>query len=319
MELAGSLSVTCPAFSLCRFRKRGDSSHLGLISDGWLYDLTDLSQASSPGENAYATLESWLKAAAGRVSEAFSDLLQVPMTAQPVCSAEALLDPEQEPKIAVPLDTQEVWACGVTYEMSREARMRESEEPTIYGRVYDATRPEIFFKATPHRVVGPGEAVAIRGDSAWDVPEPEMTLVVTPQLEIIGYTVGNDMSSRDIEGQNPLYLPQAKVYDRCCALGPVIRLAKDFDPKNQTVTCVIYRDGEVAFSGESHTSNIHRPLSDLVSYLGRCNSFPNGAFVLTGTGIVPPDDFTLADGDVVEITFEGLGTLSNPVIELPVN
>ena len=180
-------------------------------------------------------------------------------------------------------------------------------------------RPEIFFKATPHRVVGTGEAVAIRADSTWDVPEPELVLVVNQSLEIVGYTVGNDMSSRDIEGQNPLYLPQAKVYDRCCALGPFVRLADGFDPLNQTVTCVIERDGEQVFRGEAHTSSIHRPLPDLVSYLGRCNSFPTGVFVLTGTGIVPPDTFTLADGDVIEMTFVGLGTLSNTVIELPVD
>ena len=301
-----------PEFSLCRFRT-GDSVRLGLISNGQLYDL------AASGEAHYATFEAWLKSASGRVSQALSDLARLSAATEPFCSAEALLDPDKEPTVVAPLDTQEVWACGVTYEMSREARMRESDEPTIYGRVYDAPRPEIFFKATPHRVVGPGEAVAIRADSAWDVPEPEMVLVVTPQLEIVGYTVGNDMSSRDIEGQNPLYLPQAKVYDRCCALGPFVRLAKDFDPLDQAVKCVIYRDGKAAFSGETHTSKIHRPLSGLVDYIGRCNSFPTGIFVLTGTGIVPPDTFSLAEGDVVEITFEGLGTLSNPVIELPVD
>lgn len=146
-----------------------------------------------------------------------------------------------------------------------------------------------------------------------------MVLVVTPRLEIVGYTVGNDMSSRDIEGQNPLYLPQAKVYDRCCALGPFIRLAsKEFDPLAQMVRCAVYRGGEVAFEGQTHTSKIHRRLDELVSYLGRCNSFPNGVFVMTGTGIVPPDTFTLADGDLIEIAFEGLGTLRNPVVELPV-
>jgi len=301
-----------PDFSLCRFDAQGNV-YLGLISGGELYDLSALGLAE------YATFEGWLTSAGGRVADAMAQLSQVSASERALCSAEALLDPEHPPHIVCPLDTQEVWAFGVTYEMSRQARMRESEEPTIYGRVYEAARPEIFFKATPHRVVGPGEAVAIRADSTWDVPEPEMALVITPQLEIVGYTVGNDMSSRDIEGQNPLYLPQAKVYDRCCALGPVVRLAKDFDPLDQAVTCAIYRDGEVVFSGETNTARIHRSLTELVSYLGRCNSFPTGAFALTGTGIVPPDTFTLAGGDVVEITFEGLGTLSNPVIELPAN
>lgn len=303
-----------PDFSLCRFCAAGrDQPRLGLIASGQLYDLT------ASGRSEYATFEAWLKSAGGRVSEALEDLARIAASFTPLSPAEALFAPGTGLKLLSPLDTQEVWACGVTYERSREARMRESREPTIYDRVYEAPRPEIFLKATPHRVVGPGEAVAIRADSKWDVPEPEMVLVVTPKLEIIGYTVGNDMSSRDIEGQNPLYLAQAKIYDRCCALGPVVRLAKEgFNPLAQAVKCVIYRDSVIAWSGETHTSKIHRPLTELVSYLGRCNSFPNGIFVLTGTGAVPPDIFTLAEGDVIEITFEGLGTLCNPVIKLPV-
>ncbi len=308
------------ALSLCRFTTTAPDVHrgpadvrLGLVADERLYDLTAL------GRPEYASLDAWLKAAAGRVTRAIADLAQVPGSAKAVASAEALLDAEHAPFVLAPIDTQEVWACGVSYEMSREARMRESNEPTIYGRVYEAQRPEIFFKATPHRVVGPGAAVAIRADSQWDVPEAELTLLVTPSLEIVGYTVGNDMSSRDIEGQNPLYLPQAKVYDRCCALGPWVRLATEgFDPLALPVACTIYRDGKPAFTGETSTARIHRPISELICYLARCNSFPNGAFVMTGTGIVPPDTFTLSGGDVVEIAIEGLGTLCNPVIELPV-
>ncbi|MHB9034095.1 MAG: fumarylacetoacetate hydrolase family protein, partial [Anaerolineae bacterium] len=177
-----------------------------------------------------------------------------------------------------------------------------------------------FFKATPHRVGASGEAVAIRADSTWNVPEAELTLVLTPAMEIVGYTIGNDMSSRDIEGQNPLYLPQAKVYNRCCALGPFIRLAQpDFDPLNLAVTCRIIRAGNEIFSGQTHTGKIHRKLTDLAAWLGRCNSYPNGAFAMTGTGIVPPDTTSLAAGDIIEITFEGLGTLSNPVIELSID
>lgn len=302
-----------PDFSLCRFRIREAPSHLGLISEGKFYDLT------ASDHHQYASMCTWLTSVAGNLDQAFSTLEQMADELEPISTTDDLLQSESKIRLLAPLDEQEVWACGVTYEMSREARMRESGEPTVYGRVYEASRPEIFFKSTPHRVVGPDEDVAIRGDSNWDVPEAEMVLVVTPQMEIIGYTIGNDMSSREIEGENPLYLPQAKIYDRCCALGPFVRLAKDFDPEDQSVECIVERDGEQVFCGETHTSSIHRPLSDLVHYLGRCNSFPQGIFVMTGTGIVPPDAFSLQEGDIVEITFEGLGTLRNPVIELDVN
>ena len=302
-----------PDLSLCRFANADGRPRLGLVSAGLLYDLSALRRP------AFSGMEAWLSYASGRVAQTIAELAALPQTMEPVGEASALLQPGEPPRVLAPLDTQEVWACGVTYEMSREARMRESEEPTIYGRVYDAPRPELFFKATPHRVSGPGEAVAVRADSRWDVPEPELALVISPKMEIVGYTVGNDMSSRDIEGQNPLYLPQAKVYERCCALGPFARLAtEDFDPLAQSVECVIYREGKPAFRGETHTSRIHRPLLDMVRYLGRCNSYPAGAFLLTGTGIVPPDTFTLREGDVVEITFERLGTLRNPVILLRV-
>jgi 2-dehydro-3-deoxy-D-arabinonate dehydratase len=299
-----------PDLSLCRFHRNGSGPRLGLIRDGQLYDLTAL------GEPAYADLGAWLVAASGRAKEALATLEAAVADASPVAAAEALLAGEELGLLA-PIDRQEVWACGVTYEMSRAARMRESEEPTIYGRVYDAERPEIFFKATAHRVVGHGEAVAIRADSDWDVPEAELTLVVTPAMEIVGYTIGNDMSSRDIEGENPLYLPQAKVYDRSCALGPVVRLAAGFDPLDLAVTCTIERGGERVFEGQTHTRQIHRSLEELVHYIGRCNSFPEGVLVMTGTGVVPPDTFTLQAGDVVHIAFEGLGALTNSVIELP--
>jgi 2-dehydro-3-deoxy-D-arabinonate dehydratase len=302
--------MSVPKLALCRFALQ-EVVHLGLVHQGHLYDLT------TSGQPALASMEAWLCASQGRLAEARAELADWAGRLRPLATAEALLAGAEGLRLLAPLDTQEVWACGVTYEMSRAARMRESEEPTIYGKVYDAPRPEIFFKATASRVVGPGEAVGIRADSTWDVPEAELCLVVNPSLEIVGYTVGNDMSSRDIEGQNPLYLPQAKVYDRCCALGPWVRL-DPFDPLDQAVTCGIARGGETVFSGETHTSKIHRPLNELVAYLGRCNSLPTGAFVLTGTGIVPPDTFTLQQDDVVTISFSGLGTLQNPVIELPI-
>jgi len=302
-----------PELHLCRFSLAGGPARLGLVANQQLYDLT------ASGQPEYASMAAWLQSAAGRAAAAIAALEKIPAQAHPVAAAEALLDPARDPQLLGPLDQQEVWACGVTYKMSMTARMRESQQPTIYGRVYDAPRPEIFFKATPHRVVGPGEAVAIRADSNWDVPEPELALVITPKMEIVGYTAGNDMSSRDIEGQNPLYLAQAKIYNRCCALGPLVRLAQEgVNPLAWGVQLVIRRDGQVGFQGETNTSQIHRPLSELVEYLGRCNSFPAGLFVVTGTGIVPPDTFTLQEGDVVEITIEGVGTLRNPVIELPV-
>jgi 2-dehydro-3-deoxy-D-arabinonate dehydratase len=216
--------------------------------------------------------------------------------------------------LLAPIESQEVWACGVTYERSRDARMHESSQRDVYDRVYDARRPEIFFKATPARVVGPGAEVAIRGDSTWDVPEPELALVLNSALELVGYTIGNDVSSRSIEGENPLYLPQAKVYGACCALGPAIVPADEIaDPLDLPIRLEIGRGGATVFRGETSTARLHRSLADLIAYLGRDNPFPAGAVLLTGTGIVPPDDFTLAPGDVVRIAIAGLGTLENPV------
>jgi 2-dehydro-3-deoxy-D-arabinonate dehydratase len=217
--------------------------------------------------------------------------------------------------LAAPVDTQEVWACGVTYERSRDARMEEAREKSIYDRVYDAERPEIFFKATAPRVVGPGGAVRIRQDSSWDVPEPEAALVINSRLELVGLTVGNDMSSRSIEGENPLYLAQAKIYDASCALGPAITPVWELaDPRRLTITLEIERGGAVAFRGQASTAQIRRPFEDLIDYLGRDQTFASGVILLTGTGIVPPNDFTLQPGDLVRITIEGVGALTNPVV-----
>jgi 2-dehydro-3-deoxy-D-arabinonate dehydratase len=219
--------------------------------------------------------------------------------------------------LLAPIDQQEVWAAGVTYSRSRDARMEESQEATVYDRVYAAERPEIFFKAMASRVVNPGEAVAIRGDSTWDVPEPELALVLTSGGEVAGYTAGNDVSSRSIEGENPLYLPQAKVYSKCAGLGPVIALPWELtDPNNAAIDLTITRDGAVAFVGATNTNQLHRTLADLVEYLFRDNDFPNGAILMTGTGIIPPSEFSLQAGDLVDITIAGIGTLSNPVIRL---
>jgi len=219
--------------------------------------------------------------------------------------------------LAAPIDLQEVWAAGVTYLRSRDARMEESSQKDVYDRVYEADRPELFLKATPNRVSGPGEPVAIRADSTWDVPEPELALAVNRDGEVVGYTVGNDVSSRSIEGENPLYLPQAKVYSRCAALGPVVALAWEIpDPNALPIRLTIRRNGAPHFSGETSTSQIHRKLDQLVSYLFRGNEFPSGVFLMSGTGIVPPSEFTLEDGDEVEIAIEGIGSLRNPVVRL---
>jgi 2-dehydro-3-deoxy-D-arabinonate dehydratase len=219
-------------------------------------------------------------------------------------------------EILAPISKQEVWAAGVTYYRSRDARMEESKSAgggDFYDRVYNAERPELFFKATPNRVVGPGQAVAIRSDATWSVPEPELTLVITPAGKISGYTIGNDMSSRDIEGENPLYLPQAKVYDRSCALGPCILVTNDPLPNATEIRLEIKRTSRTEFEGSTTLEAIKRELGSLVKFLYRDNSFPHGCFLLTGTGIVPPDVFTLQPQDEIRITIPPIGTLVNCV------
>ncbi len=219
--------------------------------------------------------------------------------------------------LRAPIDRQEVWAAGVTYLRSRDARMEESSQRDVYDRVYDADRPELFLKATPNRVSGPGEAIAIRGDSGWDVPEPELVMLLNAHGELVGYTIGNDVSSRSIEGENPLYLPQAKVYSRCAALGPVIATVDELpDVSNLEIQLTIRRGGTELFQDSTATSQLHRSLSDLMDYLLRANEFPAGVFLMTGTGIVPPSEFTLQDGDEVTIRIEGIGSLANPVVRL---
>jgi 2-dehydro-3-deoxy-D-arabinonate dehydratase len=219
-------------------------------------------------------------------------------------------------RIEAPIGSQEVWAAGVTYYRSRNARMEESKTAgggDFYDRVYSAERPELFFKSTPHRVAGPGENVRIRKDASWSVPEPELTLLINHRGQIIGYTVGNDMSSRDIEGENPLYLPQAKVYDRSCALGPCVLITDEPVSTSTPIRLEILRDGRTEFSGATTLAELKRAPATLVEYLFRDNSFPSGAFLMTGTGIVPPDTFSLAIGDRVRITIDPIGTLENKV------
>jgi 2-dehydro-3-deoxy-D-arabinonate dehydratase len=225
-------------------------------------------------------------------------------------SADAVAD------ILAPVGTQEVWAAGVTYYRSRDARMEESKSAgggDFYDRVYSAERPELFFKATPHRVVGPGGKVGIRSDASWSVPEPELTLLISPGGRITGYTIGNDMSSRDIEGENPLYLPQAKVYDRSCALGPCVLVAEEPLPKGTEIRLEIRRDDKTEFEGATTLDSLKRDPATLVKFLYRDNSFPHGCYLMTGTGIVPPDSFTLQWGDEIRITIPPIGALMNEV------
>ena len=249
-----------------------------------------------------------------------SDILHAP---NPVSLAKFLVDPKAgtiktgEVVFLAPIDRQEVWAAGVTYKRSQIARMEESEAgASHYDKVYTAPRPEIFLKATPHRVSGPGEPVRVRADSHWSVPEPEFTLVLNPAMQIVGYTIGNDMSARDIEGENPLYLPQAKVYNQCCGLGPYVWVPEhDVNRTTTKIHLTIERGGASVFSGETNLNQMKRGFEELIGWLIRENDLVTGAFLLTGTGVVPPDNFTLEDGDSVSIEITGIGTLTNPIVK----
>ena len=283
---------------LVKFLSHTATPAVGLLTDGLVRPL-----AVAPGHRQYQTL---------------SDLLE---DEDPLSAARLLVDdsapalPLAEVRLLAPIDAQEVWAAGVTYRRSRTARMAESEGAArFYDLVYEAARPELFFKANPHRVVGPDQEVRIRADARWNVPEPELALVLSSRLRLVGFTIGNDMSSRDIEGENPLYLPQAKVYDACCALGPGIVLADTWAAAGRAaIRLTIRRAGSVAFQGETDVTQMARTFEELIGWLARDNSFPTGVILLTGTGIIPPDDFTLEPGDVVEIAIDGLGTLINTV------
>jgi 2-dehydro-3-deoxy-D-arabinonate dehydratase len=224
----------------------------------------------------------------------------------------------REIRLRTPIERQEVWAAGVTYLRSKTARMEESGfSANAYDRVYDAARPEIFFKSLPEKVVSPGEPVGIRQDARWNVPEPELVVVLNSRGHIVGYTIGNDMSSRDIEGENLLYLPQAKIYERSCAIGPWITVGvSEADARNWTIRLEIRRDNGMIFEGETSVGQIKRSFVELAQFLFRSQVFPHGAVLLTGTGIVPPDNFTLEPDDRVLISISGIGTLHNIVTQV---
>jgi 2-dehydro-3-deoxy-D-arabinonate dehydratase len=284
---------------LCKVQRPDGKIEVGLLQGGEVHVLP-LTRLDGP-----QTLSDVLHSAdpVGLVQ----DLLALPST---TLGADAV-------RFLAPLDQQEVWAAGVTYKRSSEARMRESADTggaRFYDLVYAAERPELFFKAPARRVVDPGGAVRIRRDARWSVPEPELALVISPALTVVGYTIGNDMSSRDIEGENPLYLPQAKFYDGACAVGPVVTLASAFLPPEQvSIRLTVTRGGATAFDGSTTLAAMKRSPEELVSWLGRETSFPDGAVLLTGTGVVPPDDFTLAVGDEIVIEVAGIGRLANRV------
>ena len=278
---------------LCRFKNAENENRIGLALD-------DVSLADLTAGGVWSITELLEDDKAVARVEALADLPKVALT---------------DVTLLTPVEQQEVWAAGVTYLRSKKARMEESDfSANAYDLVYEAARPEIFFKSLPDKVVGPGEAVGIRKDSKWNVPEPELALVVNSRKELVGYTIGNDMSSRDIEGENLLYLPQAKVYDRSCAVGPwLVMGANEAEVREWTIGVEIERAGKNIFDGETSINNIKRTFDELVDYLCRSQTFSRGAMLLTGTGVVPDDDFTLANDDVIRITISGIDTLENTV------
>ncbi|MBI5961133.1 MAG: fumarylacetoacetate hydrolase family protein [Chloroflexi bacterium] len=279
---------------------------IGVHCDETVVDVTD----------RVPTVSAWLQSSIGDIQAAIDMLTVNTDPSHPVYPAEIF---DNEPSMEVPywlapVDQQDIWAAGVTYERSRAARQEEANDGgDVYRRVYDAERPELFFKARGEWVVGHYGKVGIRSDATWNVPEPELALVINPKLEVVGMTVGNDMSSRDIEGENPLYLPQAKIYTASCALGHGILLRPIDEFPHLPIRVEIRRQDTVVFSGEANTEKIRRRMKDLLSYLGHSQEFPHGVVLLTGTGIVPPNEFSLRADDRVQITIDGIGTLVNKV------
>ncbi len=294
---------------LIRYFQPGEGPCLGVLRGDTVHDVS----------RAFPSLAQFFRDSRGNVEGAVSAVVDAAdASASRFPAADLDNGPASDvPHWLPPLDEQEVWAAGVTYLDSRKARQEESADGgDVYARVYTAERPEIFFKASAKNTVGHLDAAGFRADSSWNVPEPELALVVNPAMEMLGFTIGNDMSSRDIEGENPLYLPQAKVYTASCAIGPGILLAPADEWLETTIRLVIRRDGAEIFSDSVSTNQIKRTIPELLDYLGRSNTYPDGVMLLTGAGIVPPAEFTLQPDDVVAITIDGIGSLLNRVIEV---
>lgn len=284
--------------ALCRFRYRNDVQWGRLVHDRIMpLDVADVMRVFSGREpDGLRALEQSAHAS-----------IDTPIALGRLVGPEGAL-------LAPVLADHEIWAAGVTYESSKFARMSESESDSdLYARVYTADRPELFFKATASRVVGPGDQVRIRADSRWNVPEPELTALIAGDGRILGYTIGNDMSSRDIEGENALYLPQAKVYRGSSALGPVVVPAESVDARSLAIRLIVRRESETVFEGVTNTSRMRRTVEELAEWLFRENDFPHGVHLLTGTGIVPPESFSLLSGDRIVIEIDGIGSLENTV------
>ena len=296
---------------VARFWVPGDGARLGVYEDETVRTL------AAPNSDPLESFEA-LVALADRAHSGLADTVRQLRRHGPTFSYRDLdRTPSPEvPHLLLPVVAPEVWAAGVTYERSREARLAETTTVGIYDKVYDAERPELFLKATASRCVGPNAHIGIRSDSRWTVPEPELAVVLSGEGTVLGYTLGNDMSARDIEGENPLYLPQTKIYRACCSFGPVILVTDEPVERHLTLWCRIERLGREIFRGEVSTSRIRRPISELVGYLRRSNDIPAMTVLLTGTGIVPPDEFACEEGDLIEIGAKEIGVLRNPAAQV---
>ncbi|MEM2183370.1 MAG: fumarylacetoacetate hydrolase family protein [Candidatus Bathyarchaeia archaeon] len=284
----------------------------------WVNDeVIDMTESCEDPIQSFLDLASKASEAGKSIDGFLKDLIEQRGEELPIYPYRKIERCEDNFRLLIPIVPPEVWGCGVTYKRSKDARERETSVKGLYDLVYEAVRPEIFFKATAHRCVGPGEEIGIRGDSKRSIPEAELAFILGFNQEILGFTAGNDISSSDIEGENPLYLPQAKIFNRCCALGPSILTVEEAGKEPRLhIECRVFRSGNIVFEGSTSTSEMRRSIEELRSYLCRYNPVPPGSVCLTGTGIIPPDDFCLRDGDIVEITIEKIGTLRNPVKRL---
>jgi len=298
---------------IAQFETLNEGIRVGVVENDNIHDLTGVDRKLS------SFLEILKESYARNMSiESFvSSLIQKSMLKTYRYDPLADFPTSERACLRMPYQPPEVWGCGVTYIRSKQARETETTIKGIYDRAYEAIRPEVFFKATASRCVGPNEPICIRSDSRWTVPEPELTFILGMRNEIVGYLIGNDVSARDMEGENPLYLTQAKIYKGCCAVGPSVTTPDEIgNPRDLDIECKIFRKNELIFHGKTNTSRMKRSIDELRSYLCRDNPVPVGTLCLTGTGVVPPDNFSLRHGDLVEITIERIGTLQNPVIQL---